>query len=150
MWRFASMHQLLAAVLQERCPLSCLCILLQVVADFDGGGAAERLAGGDPTLQRHLAAAARLEAAAVEQAYGDVRAAETHLAAAEAALGLSMELTGDFVAIGPDITPQNSYTQLSTALGQYAMDHTTCCWCCSNQLLAEGCSLTSLIQQWGV
>jgi hypothetical protein len=66
----------------------------QVVDSFDGAGAG-RLAGGDPTLQRHLAAAARLEAAAVEQAYGDVRAAESHLAAAEAALGLSMELTGD-------------------------------------------------------
>lgn len=66
------------------------------MASFDGGGGAARLAGGDPALQRHLAAAARLEAAAVEQAYGDVKAAETHLAAAEAALGLSMELTGEF------------------------------------------------------
>lgn len=105
------MHHMLAAVV----PFDILpSYLLQTVSSFDGGGAAARLAGGNPTLQRHLAAAARLEAAAVEQAYGDVRAAETHLAAAEAALGLSMELTGEFVAIGQELPLQNGLTQVGT------------------------------------
>lgn len=67
---------------------------LQVVSAFDGGDAAAQLAAGDATLQRRLAAAARLEAAAVEQAYGDVKAAEAHLTAAETALGMSFEMTG--------------------------------------------------------
>lgn len=66
----------------------------QVVGSFDGGDAAARLAGGNVALGSKLAAAARLEAAAVEQAYGDVKAAEAHLTAAEGALGLSLKLTG--------------------------------------------------------
>lgn len=49
---------------------------------------------GSPAGRARLAAAARLEAAAVEQAYGDVAASKVHLAAAEAALGLTVCITG--------------------------------------------------------
>jgi hypothetical protein len=126
MWRFASVHQLLAAGLQEWGTLSCLWILLQVVADFDAGGGAARLAGGDPTLQRHLAAAAHLEAAAVEQAYGDVKAAETHLAAAEVALGLSMELTGELNRIKLPDTRCCKSLENRIVLTWCAMQHTGC------------------------
>ncbi len=67
---------------------------MQVVATFDGEGAGATLAGGDAALQKRLATLARLEAATVEQAYGAVKDAEEHLRAAEAALGLEVELTG--------------------------------------------------------
>ena len=65
-----------------------------MVAAFDGGPGAETLSGGDASVARRLAAAVRLEAAALEQAYGDVAAAEAHLKAAEAALGTEATLTG--------------------------------------------------------
>lgn len=67
---------------------------MQVVATFDGEGAGATLAGGDAALQKRLATLARLEAVTVEQAYGAVKDAEEHLRAAEAALGLEVELTG--------------------------------------------------------
>lgn len=76
----------------------------QVVSSFDGGVAAAALTGGGAARSRQLAAAVRLEAAAVEQAFGDVKAADAHLAAAEAALGMYVQLTGEnFQNIGNSI-----------------------------------------------
>lgn len=54
----------------------------------------------DPKVRSRLAAAAQLEAAAVEHSYGAVAAAHAHLAAAEAALGLSVQVTGPIPGIG--------------------------------------------------
>lgn len=70
----------------------------QVVADIDGGAAGAALTSGNSGLAKRLAAAARLEAATVEQTYGAIKSAEAHLKQAEAALGLDVELTGTYPA----------------------------------------------------